>query len=174
VALRDAFGTWVGWVVPFGAPIILVSHETPAEHEEAVRQLIRIGYDNLGGYLEGGLPAWQRSGLPAVQWKLITPSQVRQRLARRDGLAVLDVRQDSEWQAGHIPGAIHIEAGQLTASSLPLEPDQPIVVHCGHHDRSTTGLALLERRGFSNLMLMQGGMEGWEAARFEMEAGEHP
>ena len=43
VALREAFGTWVGWVVPFGTPIILASHEKAAEHEQAVRQLVRIG-----------------------------------------------------------------------------------------------------------------------------------
>jgi len=174
VALRDAFGTWVGWVVPFGTPIILISHETPAEHETAVRQLIRIGYDHLIGYLEGGLSAWQQADLPTVQWPIITPGEVRERLNQRDGLAVVDVRQDSEWQAGHIPGAIHIEGGQLPLANIPLSPDQPIAVHCGHHDRSTTGLALLERRGFKNLMLMEGGMGGWEAAHFEIEPGARP
>ncbi len=174
VALREAFGTWVGWVVPFGTPIILVSHETPAEHETAVRQLIRIGYDNLLGYLEGGLPAWQAAGWSTVAWPIITPGEVRERLAHPDGLAVLDVRQDSEWQAGHIPGAIHVEGGQLRHSELELAPDQPIVVHCGHHDRSTTGLALLERRGFKNLMLLEGGLDGWQAAHFEVESGGRP
>jgi hydroxyacylglutathione hydrolase len=174
VALRDAFGTWVGWVVPFGTPIILISHETPAEHETAVRQLMRIGYDNLIGYLEGGLSAWQAADLPIVHWPIITTGEVRQRLSQRDGLVVVDVRQDSEWRAGHIPGAIHIEGGQLPLANIPLSPDQPIAVHCGHHDRSTTGLALLERRGFKNLMLMESGMGAWEAAHFEIEPGDHP
>jgi hydroxyacylglutathione hydrolase len=174
VALREAFGTWVGWVVPFGTPIILISHETAAEHEAAVRQLIRIGYDNLVGYLEGGLSAWQAAGLPTVAWPIITPGEVRDRLSRRDGLVVVDVRQDSEWQAGHIPGAIHIEGGQLPHHELKLGPDQPIAVHCGHHERSTTALALLEQRSFKNLMLMEGGMGGWEAAHFEVETAERP
>ena len=171
VALREAFGTWVGWVVPFDAPIILASHETAAEHEAAVRQLIRIGYDHLAGYVAGGLPAWQAAGLPTVAWPIITAGEVRERLTRRDGLAVVDVRQDSEWRAGYIPGAIHVEGGQLPQAHLSLSTNQPIAVHCGHHDRSTTGLSLLEQRGFHNLLLMEGGMDGWEAAHLEIETG---
>jgi len=63
VELRPAFASWVGWVVPFGAPVILIS-DTTEVHEYAIRQLIRIGYDDLPGYLEGGMAAWERAGLP--------------------------------------------------------------------------------------------------------------
>ncbi|MCC6192298.1 MAG: hypothetical protein IT318_24980 [Anaerolineales bacterium] len=62
VALRAEFGTWVGWVVAFGTPLVLITHGDPAEHETAVRQLIRLGYDNLLGYLKGGMDAWQAAG----------------------------------------------------------------------------------------------------------------
>lgn len=169
VALRDAFGTWVGWVVPFGTPIILVSHETPAEHEAAVRQLIRIGYDRLVGYLVAGLPAWQAAGQPVALWSTISAAEVHNRLAQGDGLAVVDVRQAHEWRAGHIPSALHVDAGQLAEQHLHLRLDQPIGVHCGHHDRAATGLALLERRGFQNLHLIEGGFDAWKKAGYAVE-----
>jgi len=172
VALREAFGTWVGWVVPFGTPIILVSHETPAEHEAATRQLIRIGYDRLVGYLAGGPPAWEAAGRPLAHWSIVTPAEVHARLGQRDGLAVVDVRQAHEWHAGHIPGALHIDAGELGGHKLDLRPDQPIAVHCGHHDRAATGLALLERRGFRNLLLLDGGLSAWQAAGYATATGE--
>ena len=170
VALRDAFGTWVGWVVPFGTPLILITHETPAEHEAAVRQLIRIGYDQLAGYLAGGLTAWEAAGQPVARWSTVTAAEVHDRLAQRDGLAVVDVRQVHEWNAGHIPGAVHGEAGQLQEQQLELRPDQPIAVHCGHHDRAATGLALLERRGFRNLHLIEGGISAWKTAGYPTES----
>ena len=94
-----------------------------------------------------------------------------ERLAARDGLVLVDVRQASEWQAGHIPGALHIEAGQLRERKPALDPDTPIAVHCGHHDRSATGLALLEQQGFRNLLLMEGGFSGWQAAGYDVERG---
>ncbi len=141
----------------------------PAEHEAAVRQLIRLGYDHLLGYLSGGIEGWQAADLPVSRWEVTDPQQVHERLHTKGGLVLVDVRQESEWQAGHIPGAIHIEAGRLSEQALGLAPETPIAVHCGHHDRSVTGLALLERQGFRHLLLMDGGFSAWEAAGFEVE-----
>lgn len=59
---------------------------------------------------------------------------------------------------------MHVEAGRLPAEALPLAPDSPVVVHCGHADRSTVGLSRLERRGYQNLMLLDGGFSSWQAA----------
>ncbi len=171
IALRADFGTWVGWVVPFGTPIVLVTGEDPAQHETAVRQLIRLGYDQLLGYLAGGMAAWRSAGLPVSAWSVIKPQRVRERLHDRDGLVLVDVRQASEWRAGHIPGAVHIEAGQLIQEKPDVPSETPIAVHCGHHDRSVTGLALLERQGFRNLLLMEGGLSAWEAAGLEVKKG---
>src|SRR5207253_7372186 len=71
VELRPAFASWVGWVVPFGTPVIVVSDSTEV-HEYAVRQLIRIGFDDLPGYLDGGMAAWERAGLPVERVPVFT------------------------------------------------------------------------------------------------------
>jgi hydroxyacylglutathione hydrolase len=79
---------------------------------------------------------------------------------------VLDVRQDAEWRAGHLANAIHIEGARLREGELPLSQKAPLVVHCGHADRSTVALSLLERRGFQNLRLLFGGYSAWEKAGY--------
>ena len=160
--------TWAGWVIPFGTPLILIG-ENPAEREEAIRQLIRIGYDDLRGYLAGGPPAWEAAGQPVVRVPRMPVEELVRRLERVDAPAVIDVRFESEWRAGHIPGAIHIEAGRLPAADLPVPKDHLTIVHCGHADRSIVGISLLEQRGYKNLALLEGGLSSWNSAGYPVE-----
>ncbi len=162
IPLSAPLVTWAGWVIPFGMPLILIA-EHPAEREEAIRQLVRIGYDDLRGTLEGGIPAWEAAGLPVARIPRMPVEELAQRLEQVDPPAVIDVRFDSEWRAGHIPGSLHIEAGRLPAVNLPLPEDHLTIVHCGHADRSTVGISVLERRGYRNLALLEGGMSAWNA-----------
>jgi hydroxyacylglutathione hydrolase len=134
-----------------------------------VRQLIRIGYDDLRGYLGGGMAAWEAAGLPVSRVPTLSAEEVRQLLERGEAPVVLDVRFDAEWRAGHIPQAIHVEAGRLPTGDLPLPKDGPVVVHCGHANRSTVSISVLERRGYRNLMLLDGGFSAWKAARYKVE-----
>jgi hydroxyacylglutathione hydrolase len=172
VELRPAFASWVGWVVPFGTPVILVS-ETTEVHEYAVRQLIRIGYDDLPGYLDGGMDAWKTAGLPVERVPVLTMREVRQRLANEpsEPLVVVDVRQAHEWAAGHLPQAVLIEAGALPWAELQLPHDRLLAIHCGHGQRAATGLSVLEHRGYTNLALIAEGIDDWREAGGEVEQG---
>jgi hydroxyacylglutathione hydrolase len=171
VELRAVFGSWVGWVVPFGTPIILVS-ETRLVHEYAVRQLLRIGYDDLPGYLEGGMEAWVKSGLPVQVVAKLTMRELCECLQRGEPLVVLDVRQAHEWRTGHVPEAIWSEAGELQNGNPDLPLDRMIAAHCGHGERAATALSLLERRGFKDLALVTGGMDDWRVAGGEVARGD--
>lgn len=170
VELRPAFAAWVGWVVPFATPVILVS-ETADVHDEAVRQLVRIGYDELPGYLAGGMRAWEQAGLPIARLPVLTVAQVRERLERGEPLLVLDVRQDAEWTAGHIRQARHVETGALAADDPGLPRTVPIATHCGHEQRSATALSVLERHGYADLHLIEGGWSAWQAAGYPVTDG---
>ncbi len=165
IALDAPLMTWAGWLIPFGTPLVLVA-EGPADLENAVRQLIRIGYDDLRGYLLGGLPAWETAHLPVECIRTVSVGELRERLSSGEAPLVLDVRQDAEWQAGHIPGAVHIENGRLPHDPLRLPTGRPIVVHCQHRDRSTAGLSVLARRGYGDAMLLDGGFAAWEEAGY--------
>jgi hydroxyacylglutathione hydrolase len=170
VELRPAFASWVGWVVPFGTPVILVS-DTTEVHEYAVRQLIRIGYDDLPGYVDGGMAAWERAGLAVERSTVLTMREVRQQLERGQPLVVVDVRQAHEWSAGRIPQAELIEAGALPDADLHLPHDRVIATHCGHGQRAATALSVLEHRGYRNLAVITEGIDDWRKAGGQVQQG---
>ena len=160
--------TWAGWVVPFGSPIVLVTNNE-AEREEATRQLIRIGYDEVRGYLEGGLPAWQAERLPTTRAEMITKEELNGWMQRKAAPLVWDVRFDSEWNAGHLPNAQHIEAGHIKVLAPARIPrDQPVVIHCGAANRATVSVSLLEQLGYRNIRVLDSGFNGWQAAGYEI------
>jgi hydroxyacylglutathione hydrolase len=161
--------TWAGWLIPFGAPLILLAKDSE-ERIEAVRRLIRIGYDDLRGYLEGGIDAWSRAALPIEQVRSIDVVELHERKAAGEAPLLLDVRQDSEWQVGHIPGARHIENGRLPWDDLGLPRDQPILLHCQHGDRASAAWSILARRGYRDVTLLKGGFAAWEKAGYAIES----
>ncbi len=159
--------TWAGWVVPFGSPIILVA-DHPGKREEAARQLIRIGYDDLRGYLDG-MAGWEAEGLPITRTATINVDELHAWTQRRDAPWIVDVRFDAEWRDGHLPGAIHIEAGQVPAvASSRIPRDRPVVVHCAAANRATVSLSLLEQRGYRHLIVLDTGFDMWQAAGYEV------
>ena len=164
--------TWAGWLIPFGTPLILVA-DSPRQREEAVRQLIRIGYDDLRGYLEGGMDAWQAADLPVARVRTITAAELRdwRNAGDSDQPVVLDVRQNAEWLAGHIPGAVHVETGRLPYDELALPTDGPVAIHCQLGNRATSAWSVLTRRGYDNLVVVDTGFDEWQAAGFEVARG---
>ena len=147
---------WAGWVIPFGSRIILLG-ESAGEREDATRQLIRIGYDDIVGYLDGGIEAWARE-YPVETVPSLNPKELRERL---NELTLLDVRRLSEWEAGHIPGAIHFEGGRIAWDELTFPKDKPIAVQCASGNRSMVAISVLKRRGIHNVIQVDGGINKW-------------
>ena len=154
IALRDQFATWLGWLVPAGVPLgfVLAPGQDPAE---VAWQALKIGYEHLAGQLDGGMAAWQAGGGPVTGTGLVSAD-------RLGGRPVLDVRQDSEYRAGHIPGAVHIELGDLPG--LAQAAPEGAVLMCGHGERAMTAASLLQRTGHHGLAVLAGGPGDWAAA----------
>lgn len=161
--LRPAFGTWLGWVTAPDRPIVIVRRDDQDE-EEVVWQARKIGYDNLIGELSGGFDTWLSAGLPVATTPLVSPSDV---VARGPGaLQVLDVRQGSEYAAGHVPGATHLELGDLATGSAAVAPPDgaPLLVMCGHGERAMTAASLIQATGRTDVFVLAGGPEELAAA----------
>lgn len=152
IPLRDEFALWLGWLVDIEATLIFVTGGDQ-DRQGLVRACLGIGYENLAGELTGGIPAWSASGHPLT-------STARAHIGVLD-TQMIDVRQTSEWETGHIPGVIHAELGNLRAASLP---NRSLAVHCGHGDRASTAASLLERAGHTDVTVMIGGPEDWAKA----------
>ncbi|PXY22728.1 MBL fold metallo-hydrolase [Prauserella muralis] len=155
IPLRPAFASWLGWLVPPGRPLVIVRGpgQDPAE---VAWQAAKIGYGPLAGELAGGLGAWTAAGHPVVRTPLVRAEDL-------GGRRVLDVRQEAEFAAGHVPGASHVELGALAARAGEL-PREPTVVMCGHGERAMSAAALLERSGHRDLAVLDGGPRDWARA----------
>lgn len=164
VGLGSSFPTWAGTLLPADARILLVLDD-PGQLWEATWQLLRIGYDLPVGWLAGGMLAWRTSGRAVEHLPQLTADELRDRLDAGE-VRVLDVRQPSEWSAGHIEGATHITGAELPerAGELADGSDTPIAVVCGSGYRSTAAASLLAARddGASVLNVI-GGMGAWNA-----------
>jgi hydroxyacylglutathione hydrolase len=153
---------WAAWVVPYDTPLLLVGDEEQVE--KAARGLVRVGLDDVDGYLRGGMPAWTAAGLPVARTPQTTPEQLQRALGAPGAPQVLDVRTDDEWREGHLPGALHIMGGYLPERTETVPRDSLVVVMCGSGFRSTLAASVLERAGFTNVANLTGGMKAWKDA----------
>lgn len=154
IELRPQFQTWLGWTVDPGRPLAFIVG-SGQDRVELVRQCANVGYTNLVGELAGGFEAWMAAGLARQVLPLV---DVRDADFSQP---VLDVRQESEWADGHVPGARHIELGAVVDTDIPTGP---MTVMCAHGQRSMTAASLLARRGRRNLEVLDGGVDEWAAA----------
>jgi hydroxyacylglutathione hydrolase len=161
IPLRPAFASWLGWLVDRDAPLVFVV-AAYQDRAELVRQCHQIGYDNLVGELAGGMTAWTAAGLRVQSNPVAGPG--------RAGPGVLDVRQDSEHDAGHIPGVSHVELGSLERVARELEGIESVM--CAHGERASTAASVLERAGRPGVAVLVGGADEWAAATGEpLETG---
>jgi len=135
----------------------------------AMHALAFVGLDaRVQGYLGGGLAAWRSAGQPVAAVEQVTVALLRQQMANADAPQVLDVREATEWNAGHIDGA-HLQSYRQLApriGDLPFAPDTRIAVICHSGSRSSTAASLLRRHGFTRVSNVTGGMVAWKAAGF--------
>ena len=144
IPLRDAFATWLGWLVPDPATPLVIVADPGQDLGEVIWQALKIGYENLAGTLAGGMPAWEAAGQPVAATPLLAPGQV-------DPAAVIDVRQASEYAGGHLPGARNIELGALTSQAAerggPAGRDHVRARRARRHRRQRAGAGRAHRRG---------------------------
>ncbi len=155
IPLRDAFATWLGWLVDPPRPLVFV-RDADQDPEEIVWQALKVGFDDLRGELAGGVAAWTAAGQPVSSIPLLGPNRLGNR-------RVLDIRQDSEFRGGHLPDATNVELGSL-AERLTAVSREPLVVMCGHGERAMSAASLLERAGRADVAVLDGGPDDWARA----------
>jgi hydroxyacylglutathione hydrolase len=155
IPLRPEFGTWLGWLADPARPLVFV-RDADQDPEEIIWQCLKIGYERIAGELTSGIAAWQAAGLPVAVNDTVHAEAL-------DDWTVLDIRQDGEFAAGHIPGALHRELGTVSAGAVDL-PTGPLAVMCGHGERAATAASVLERAGRPGAAIVLGGPRAWAQA----------
>jgi rhodanese-related sulfurtransferase len=159
-AFRPSYATWLGWLAPEGARLLFVLGDAPLD--AVIDESLLVGYEEFGGYLEGGIDAWGRSGRPLATTPVLDANATHTVIDR--GAAVLDVRETSEYEAGHIAGAVNVPVGSLADNLDRVPRDRPVVAYCGMGERATSAASILEGAGFEDVSNLAGGMIEWRRA----------
>jgi hydroxyacylglutathione hydrolase len=170
--IKGAYSIWLdglpvfgGWVLPYDTPILLVT-ENNRDVDTAVRYLVRAGYDRIEGYLYGGTEEWYNSGYPVEQLPLLSVDTLRERLSNGDDIAILDVREEDEWDEGYLEGSIRIYVGHLEEKLDDIPRDKEIAVMCTVGHRAGLASSILLRAGFEEVYNVLGGFDAWTNAGY--------
>ena len=102
-----------------------------------------------------------------------TVDEIKSRLDRGDKFVLVDVREESEWQKDHLPGAIHMSKGVIERDVEQKVPDlhTEMVLYCGGGFRSALAADNLQKMGYTNVISMDGGVRGWREKNYPMAKG---
>jgi hydroxyacylglutathione hydrolase len=156
-------------------PVVLVV-ERVEDLDDLARQAIRIGCETIAGYLQGGLGHWADAGRPLETGGALSIDGLAAALADESegspAPLLIDVRQASEFDEGHVPGAVHIGTGSLGERLEDLPRDRPLATMCASGYRSAVAASLLRAAGFEDVRWVPDGIDAWRAAGYPVVLGE--
>jgi hydroxyacylglutathione hydrolase len=154
--LIKAFTTWAGWLLPYDTDLAVIAPDAAAAME-AQRALASIGLDRVRGAF--GLDVLDGASAKTVRGDILAAETMV-----AAGRTVVDLREPNEWQAGHIPGAVHHPLGTVTETLANMDRATPLAIHCQGGTRSAIGASVLERMGFTDVIDLTAGYGGWRKA----------
>ncbi|MGY6743492.1 MAG: MBL fold metallo-hydrolase [Cecembia sp.] len=156
---NNSFSTWMGWYLNYEENFVLIAEE--AQVEDLTRKLMRIGLDNLYGYITPAqLAEFEKGNLETFQ--PIDKEAVEAKIAEGN-VQVVDVRGVAEYKKGHIEGADNVFVGKLPQNLDKISKDQPVIIHCQAGGRSAIAYSILKANGFDNVENYAGGWADWSA-----------
>ena len=163
IALTGQYASWAARILGLDKRIILVGEDADHLRESQLR-LARVGIDNVQAYLEDGIAGWIAGGYELDYIPQISVQEFVELLAQeKDHIAVLDVRESGEFQAGAMDNSARIPLGQLQDRAQELDASKLLVVHCKSGYRSSIATSILRRAGFRDIANLTGGFDAWKA-----------
>ncbi|CAI9675401.1 Hydroxyacylglutathione hydrolase [Elizabethkingia anophelis] len=154
IGVKGDFAPWVGaMIVDVKQPLLLVTDE--GSEEEVITRLSRVGFDNVLGYLKGGIPAWQSAGKETDSVDRITPEEFAQRYT--EDAKIIDVRKEGEYAAEHIAEAYSRPLAYINTWIKDIDPKEHFFLHCAGGYRSMIAASILQARGYRNFTEVEGG-----------------
>ena len=166
IGLRGRLESWVGIVVPWKAPMVLIG--SPAEIKEAVFRLHRVAY--TGSVLP--FDAWTKANLPLAKSGTIKPAQLYAQMQDGSAPIIVDVRMPAEWMALRIGSVVNLPINHLAELSGKLDPNLPVVAVCNSAYRSSLAVGILQRKGFKQVSSLEGGSAAWIEAGYPVFGSE--
>ena len=161
IGIDGPVSAWVGWLIARGRPIVLAG-ASAKQNSKAQRQLLRIGFDTIAGELDGGVDAWRASGRELRSFQTVDVEDMATWVLSAEPMTVVDVRDEHEWAAGHVPGAIHMYVPDVPARVDEIPRDAPVAVHCASGYRAGIAASLIEQAGLRRIIHVNGEYSDWD------------
>jgi len=157
IGIQGSFAPWVGALLrDVNQKLVLVAAE--GKEEEAITRLSRVGFDQVLGYLKGGISAWTGAGFETDSIVSITPEEFAQQLT--NDRIVVDARKPGEFEAEHVTGALSIPLDFINENFQSIPRGEDFFLHCAGGYRSVIMASILKSRGIHNLINVEKGMNG--------------
>lgn len=167
IGFEKQLANWMGMVVEPTSDLLLVV--TDRERYDAMCvELHRIGYDNIYGYLSGGISSWLFSGRPVEKLDQLSVQDVKNKLDAGAIKHLVDVRTRAEWNNGHIRNAVHAPLAEILDKGLNVPKGDEVIVHCGTGYRANIVASYLKQSGYSQVYSLAGGTFAWSHAGYEL------
>ncbi len=174
-ALRAGFGSKLAWLADPQQPVVIVGRDDE-DARQAVMLAAAVGITQIAGYLAGGMTSWREEKRPVKRLARLTVEELHDRWeADQCNLQVLDVREQAEWDAGHIPGSAHEPYHDISELPEGIDPDRPVAVICGSGQRAAVGASLLQRYGARDVIhVVEGGVPLWKRHAWSIDTTDTP
>jgi hydroxyacylglutathione hydrolase len=169
--LSAGFGTKLAWVADRDQEVVFIGRDDE-DARHAARLAVAVGIRKLGGHLAGGMTSWRAEHRDVGRVERLLASDLPARRAAEPGLQILDVRDRGEWEAGHIPGSVHVPYHDIHAIPDEFDAGRPVAVLCSSGTRSAVAASLLERLGAEVIHVADGGVGTWEQLGQPIERAE--
>jgi hydroxyacylglutathione hydrolase len=161
---KDGLPEYAGWMLNYQDPIIIID-EDGRSMDEVRRFLVRLGFDNIYGYLGVGFPNWYLHAEPIEKLELWSVQKLKEN-QDDESLFLLDVRKIIDWKTGYIKNAHHIYLGYLEDNLNNVPFNKKIVVYCDSGYKSTIAGSILLRNGYEDVVTVLGSMNAWRKAGY--------
>lgn len=168
IGFSESLANWIGMVIDPKSDLLLVV-DTETDYERMRTELHRIGYDNILGYLKGGISSWVYSGRPVDKLSIDSAQEVQNCIENDRPLSLVDVRTVGETTNGTIPGAQTIPLSDILEGKFDLSEDGHHILYCASGYRSNIAASYLQQHGYWDVRALAGGFLAWNRAGFVVE-----
>jgi len=160
-AVQAGFGTRLAWLADREQEIVLVGRDNEDARRAATLGLA-VGIRKLGGFLHGGMTEWRREKRPVERIERIELEDLPERTESEPEMQILDVREQSERDAGYIPGSLFEPWHDIDELPEGFDPQRPVAVMCASGQRAAVASSLVQRYGAERVLhVVNGGVPKW-------------
>ncbi len=164
----EGLPAFAGWFLNYEDPIVIVGVKKNSM-DKVKRFLIRLGYDNIYGYLSGGFSLWFKGAGAVETLKTCSVHDLRKLKQKDKYMFLLDVRKETDWEKGHVEGAHNIYVGLLKDRLAEVPHGKPVIVYCDAGYKASIAASLLKINGYKRVTNVLGGMKSWKKAGYPLK-----